>query len=461
MNVDVLADAVARIEDLGGKITYGDDALGGGVVRISLRRSKVGDEDFRLVALFTTLQVLELDETEVTDAGISHLSALTGMESLNLVKTQITDEALRYLSRMKQLKKLDITLTAISGAGLRYLQDLQKLWWLEAGETRTTDDGLEYIARLRAIEFLTLSDTPITNAGLRHLAGMPRLMNLDLSCTRISDAGLVHLRNIPALTSLYLWCTWVTPEGAGNFGSVSVDLPSPENLRFRTADLRHRSHKIEGYPVESSDAPWARVSLEVNHDTARWYPYRPDTPAPAEELTEMPTLGELYRLNVPKKLECSRVLPIWVLFQPYPASEDGWGAHPELLAGSAIVQCLALESAPATADEYAVVLEVLDVVPLRDFHKRFEPQTSSPGNRIVSGADPSTSKTKTYWSDDLFFVYMNMESDVVIWAVYQRTATHDLLLLYAESFFGKEFTVAGHRPLSAEESRALLPAKRS
>ena len=75
------------------------------------------------------LRVLELNGTEVTDAGLEHLEGLIRLQTLSLFDTQITD------------------------AGLEHLEASGRLPALPLGETKVTDEGVKKppagIAQLR------------------------------------------------------------------------------------------------------------------------------------------------------------------------------------------------------------------------------------------------------------------------------------------------------------------------
>ena len=61
---------------------------------------------------------VDLNSTQIADAGLVHLKGLTSLDHLNLIKTQITDAGLEHLKGMTSLTTLDLTGTKITDAGL-------------------------------------------------------------------------------------------------------------------------------------------------------------------------------------------------------------------------------------------------------------------------------------------------------------------------------------------------------
>lgn len=112
---------------------------------------------------------LNLDLSNVTDAGLSQLQGMTDLEQLSLMNTQITDAGLTHLKGLNRLKSLHLSNAQITDAGLRHLNGLTTL------------------------KFLSLDNTQITDAGLTHLKGLVRLEYLDLGSNQITDADVVRL----------------------------------------------------------------------------------------------------------------------------------------------------------------------------------------------------------------------------------------------------------------------------
>jgi hypothetical protein len=73
----------------------------------------------------TTVQRIDIQESQVTDEGVKHMAGFKGLSALNLRKHPgITFRSIPYFNRMQDLESLDITKTSISLADLcQYLNN--------------------------------------------------------------------------------------------------------------------------------------------------------------------------------------------------------------------------------------------------------------------------------------------------------------------------------------------------
>ncbi len=167
--------AVAAIEKLGGHVGYMHELLDRGILV-----KPTASETFPVTYLrrwlplppdyFDEIEMVNLNNTQVTDAGLAQLQRLTGLHSLNLSDTEVTD------------------------AGMAHLQGLSGLEGLSLINTKVTDVGLAHLQGLTGLQVLRLDKTQITDAGLAHLQKLTRLQGLTLTNTQITDAGLAQLR---------------------------------------------------------------------------------------------------------------------------------------------------------------------------------------------------------------------------------------------------------------------------
>jgi Leucine-rich repeat (LRR) protein len=220
----------------------------GEILQISVPRKTVTDAHLaRLSRLksVASLRGLELNGTQITDAGLAHLRELN-LHSLNLSGTNITDAGLVYLKGLDDLQSVDLSGTRVTGTGLEQLKDMPRLQKLSLKDAPVADAGLKDAAALTKLNRLQLdlTGTQITDAGLEHLQGLTNLRMLGLSRTRITDAGLKHLKGLAKLENLALSGTKVTgagldpPEGLANLGFLFLN-----ETPIADADLEH----LKGY----------------------------------------------------------------------------------------------------------------------------------------------------------------------------------------------------------------------
>jgi hypothetical protein len=90
--------------------------------RLLARHTRADD---RLLDVLSSpnLQILELDGTQVTDAGVGRfLSSRTGISQLHLSNTVVTDQTCIELAKLKQIFLVDLTSTRVTAAGVELLQ---------------------------------------------------------------------------------------------------------------------------------------------------------------------------------------------------------------------------------------------------------------------------------------------------------------------------------------------------
>ena len=154
---------------------------------------------------------MDLDGTQVTDAGLENLEGATRLRTLSLeFNERITDGGLKHLEGMDQLKQLCLSGTQVTDAGLERLRAMEELEDLWLRNTQVTGAGLDRFTKLRN---LFLDGSPVTDAGLVHLQGMRELQELGLEGTQVTDAGLPGLYGLTQLRNLTLSGPKVTDEG--------------------------------------------------------------------------------------------------------------------------------------------------------------------------------------------------------------------------------------------------------
>jgi hypothetical protein len=106
------------------------------------------------------------DPSRLSDGQMHRVGRLIYMRELSLNDTAITDDGLSHLSGMQSLQKLWLHHTGISDAGLSHLKPLQSLRHLDLSQTRISDDGLAELECLKSLESLVVIDTAVTEDGV-------------------------------------------------------------------------------------------------------------------------------------------------------------------------------------------------------------------------------------------------------------------------------------------------------
>ena len=143
---------------------------------------------------FATLEVLQLSDTQVTDADLEHLNNLSSLQMIFLSNTPVTDAGLKHFKNLTALQDLSLQYTHVTDTGLEHLKHLSALEGLSLRNTKVADAGLKYLNNLTALRWLDLSSTHITDVGLEHLKGLSALQTLYLVNTKVTDAGVARLK---------------------------------------------------------------------------------------------------------------------------------------------------------------------------------------------------------------------------------------------------------------------------
>jgi Leucine-rich repeat (LRR) protein len=167
-------------------------------------RGSAGGEGYAHLAGMTDLEVLDLGDSAITDAGLKHLAGMTKLRSLGLVKTKVTDDGLSSLAKMAELQHLGLGQTGVKGAGFEKVKGLAKLSGLDLTGTPFGDDGMKHLSALTALNSLQLAGTAVTDAGLEQLKGMEKLGMLNLSKTKVTGTGFAKAGPFPNLSLLIM-----------------------------------------------------------------------------------------------------------------------------------------------------------------------------------------------------------------------------------------------------------------
>ena len=232
------AKMVAWIAERGGKFIE-SDGRSDGFDSVQLGSTKVEDDELHLLSGAARVGSLELQQTNIGDAGLAHVAELPFLTqeraltpghqstSLFLDHTRVTDDGLKHLSQLCGLDALSLNETAITDKGLTHLRRLPTLFSLQLRGTRVTgatfgqlsgctianlnlrdtslnDAGCDQLAKLASLTALNVRGTQITDAGLKQLGAFPYLSRLDAARTQVTGAGLRSFRDSKLLNSVNL-----------------------------------------------------------------------------------------------------------------------------------------------------------------------------------------------------------------------------------------------------------------
>ncbi|MCI0704487.1 MAG: protein kinase [Planctomycetia bacterium] len=231
------------------------------------------DEDLKLVAQLSELDLLGLNKTQVTDDGLKHLVTLKKLRRLELAYTSVTDTAIETLVGLNSLTELNVKNTKLTEPGLKKLAeklpgckiihdggtieptvvadpdrkaaeyvlfiggivrvngeakdikaaaDLPKerfaLVHINLGRNKKlTREGFANFSGCKHVTSLNLEAVDVSDAALAHFKDCGNLTTLSLAETKVGNDGLAHLKGCNQLTQLYLNDTQITDAGVAHF----------------------------------------------------------------------------------------------------------------------------------------------------------------------------------------------------------------------------------------------------
>lgn len=122
------------------------------------------------------IRLVSLNGLKVRDEQIEPLKSLTQLEELHVEDSYLTDKGLTYLQELKNLQILDVHKSLyISDQGLESLKSLPNLQKLELSYTRIGDAGVDALLAMKQLKTLHLTGTRVTSTGLKKLKeGLPK-----------------------------------------------------------------------------------------------------------------------------------------------------------------------------------------------------------------------------------------------------------------------------------------------
>jgi peroxiredoxin len=106
---------------------------------------------------------------QITSSGMANLKDLTSLELLNLENTQVGDEGLAYLAGLASIKTLVLAGTQVTDEGIKYLKSLTALQTLNLNGTRVSEAGITDLKQ--ALPNCRISE-PV--ARISRVSGYPR-----------------------------------------------------------------------------------------------------------------------------------------------------------------------------------------------------------------------------------------------------------------------------------------------
>lgn len=138
---------------------------------------------------------INLSGQEFDESDLAILNGLTSLERLDLSNTEVTDVALGYAGQAPALRRLYLRNTAVSAQGFRGWQNAEGIVSLSLSSNRQFDDSAieELVQTLPNLTSLGITGTSVTDAGLKALGNLKELKTLYSPKGTVSEEGLQAL----------------------------------------------------------------------------------------------------------------------------------------------------------------------------------------------------------------------------------------------------------------------------
>lgn len=215
-----------------------DEWIGEAGILLQLFPEHIDEKGHILPELFAELRYLQncflvLDQTPISNEGLSDLKSLDNLLLLSIQATPVTDEGLGHVEGIISLRLLRLNWTRITDHGLRYIDRLPDLVMLYVSGTQITDGAMQHIVSLKKLAALQMAATEITDKACAKLPLLPELQFLGLDKTKVTDVGVTHLSDCPKLTYVNLTKTALTDK---RLIELRAELPKCRVVRNVTLD---------------------------------------------------------------------------------------------------------------------------------------------------------------------------------------------------------------------------------
>jgi len=204
---------------------------------LDVYRNSLSPESMKIISNISQINILSLAFCKKMDL-LKDLKSST-IQDLNLSDTDLDDTSIKYLTNLPNLAVLHLNgclhLTTKGYGTLRELKSLQKL---DVGEAILTDDGVKELSLIPKLSKLCLNNQRITNKALSYVAEAPNLTEFQLMGTN-PDGKFVELKKLKKLKSLRLV----------NVVLKDADLKDLEQLKTLTT-LRLEETNINDYQIQ-------------------------------------------------------------------------------------------------------------------------------------------------------------------------------------------------------------------
>jgi serine/threonine protein kinase len=206
---------------------------------LRLPHTQITDIGLKEIGTLTSLRALDLTEAKITDAGLPKLAPLNEVTSLRLSGTLITNAGVSRIVRLfpKVSEPLDLNDTNVSDAGIAHLKDAGFLRYVGLNGTDVGDRGVAQLAAIPRVAGVQLIGSRLTAAGVAQLkaaaAQRDRTIDIGWDPTKVKTGPMVAVAvTAPAAVPLAVPAATpsATPTSSAAKTSTPATAPAPEPM---------------------------------------------------------------------------------------------------------------------------------------------------------------------------------------------------------------------------------------
>jgi hypothetical protein len=179
---------------------------------LKLSKLEVDNSEFQDLLHFSDLVSLDMNSTDVGDAGTRGLRNLTKLKHIDLGFCPIGLGTVEEISNLKDLQNLAFASSTLGDKAGPMLAKLKKLQLLVLSNTVITDSCIKDISCLSELLELGLARNGVTDKCIDSILKLKKLRRLNLADTKVTFAGLMRLNQLPELNHLLLRKSQLSPE---------------------------------------------------------------------------------------------------------------------------------------------------------------------------------------------------------------------------------------------------------
>lgn len=159
--------------------------------------------DLSPMAALTSCQQLHISSCPCTDDDLLHVRHLTDMRRLSLINTKVTNKGLEILNGLTSLEAIDLAESNIDDEGIAHLITKKNLTYVRL-DRHVTKKGLGYLAELPKLQHLSLYTARVSPDSLAILNN-PQLHTIEFSSLPFARVDLPALLKLPHLRHVKFW----------------------------------------------------------------------------------------------------------------------------------------------------------------------------------------------------------------------------------------------------------------